>query len=175
MKNRFADKLRSCSGFSFAEMLAAMVILLLVSGIVARGIPVASDVYMKVVDSANAETLLSTTMTCLRDEFDLAHDIEINGSEITYTSALGRMYNLKNTDQGIHVADITNEDEEGLYDRLLVSASARTSKLHAAYDSVSVSEGIVTFTNLSVFREGTEITGIPEFRIRVINDEEKTD
>ena len=53
---------RGRAGFSFAETLIAILILLLVSSIVAAALPSASNVYVKSVDTANAQVLLSTVM-----------------------------------------------------------------------------------------------------------------
>lgn len=83
-------KLKSRSGFSLAETLVATIILLLVSAIVAEGIPMAKNAYEKVVYAANAKVLLSTAITALRNEFSTAQRIYPPDSEtasITYYSA----------------------------------------------------------------------------------------
>ena len=69
--NRNRRKRRK-SGFTLSETLIAILILLMVSAIVAGAIPTASNVYIKTVDAANAQLLLSTTITKLRDEFSTA-------------------------------------------------------------------------------------------------------
>ena len=56
-------KLKGKSGFTLAETLLAVLILLLVSTIVANGIPVARNVYNNVIIGANAQMLLSTAVT----------------------------------------------------------------------------------------------------------------
>jgi len=48
-------KMKSQAGFSLAETLVAILILLLVSVIVANGVPVAQNAYEKVVVGANAK------------------------------------------------------------------------------------------------------------------------
>ena len=60
-------KLNQQNGFSLAEMLVAILILLMVSSVVAGGVPAASNAYSKAVDAANAQVLLSTAATALRD------------------------------------------------------------------------------------------------------------
>ncbi len=89
MRAMFKKLKKNKSGFSLAEMLIAVLILLMASAIVAGAIPAASSAYMKVVDTANAQVLLSTTMTVLRDELSTAADIEKgeDGTTITYRSA----------------------------------------------------------------------------------------
>ena len=55
--------------------------------IVAAGVPVAAAVYAKIITAANAQTLLSTTMTALRDELGTASDVDVEGTTITYTKS----------------------------------------------------------------------------------------
>lgn len=93
-------KLNSKRGFSLAETLMAILILLMVSTIVATGMPAARDAYQKVVLTANAQTLLSTAVNALRDEIGTAWDVRkeiIEGvTSLTYmssdTGARSRLY-----------------------------------------------------------------------------------
>ena len=80
-------KARHRSGFTLAETLLAVLIMLMVSLIMATGIPAARNAYEKVVLGANAEVLLSTSLTALREELGTARDIEIGTNEIKYYSA----------------------------------------------------------------------------------------
>lgn len=86
-----ARKLESRSGFTLAETLLAVAILLLVSVIVATGMPAARQAYEKVVLASNAEVLLSTAASTLRDELGTAWKVEEYegpyGKGITYFSA----------------------------------------------------------------------------------------
>lgn len=77
MKKPWLKKLQNASGFTLVEVLVAMLILLMVTAVVAGAMPVARDAYYKVVDSANAQVLLSTTATALRDELGTAKEIEL--------------------------------------------------------------------------------------------------
>ena len=78
-------KLHSRRGFTLAEMLATVLILLMVSAIVAAGIPAAVRAYEKVVRSANAEVLLSTSVSALRSELGTAREITVtDGSVLQY-------------------------------------------------------------------------------------------
>lgn len=72
-------KMRMCKnnrgGFTLAETLIAVLILLMVTGIVAAGIPAASNALNRAVDASHAQLLLSTTMTSLRNELGSARSI----------------------------------------------------------------------------------------------------
>lgn len=75
-------KMRMCKnnrgGFTLAETLIAVLILLMVTGIVAAGIPAASNALNRAVDASHAQLLLSTTMTSLRNELGSARSIDID-------------------------------------------------------------------------------------------------
>ena len=77
-------------GFSLAETLIAILILLMVSAIVGGAIPTASTVYKKTVDAANAQILLSTTLTELRDELSTASNITVSDdTTVSYRNGSG--------------------------------------------------------------------------------------
>ncbi len=89
---KLRKKLSDNIGFSLAETLVAVLILLMVSAVVAEGIPAAANAYRKAVDAANAHVLLSTTVNALRGELSTARDLKpedlkitIDGKEETYT------------------------------------------------------------------------------------------
>lgn len=79
-------KRKQNAGFTLAETLIAVLILLMVSAIVATGIPVARNAYEKVVLTSNAEVLLSTTISTLRSELGTAKEIQVgdDGKTITF-------------------------------------------------------------------------------------------
>ena len=103
IKNRLAKKANR-SGFSLVEALVAIMILLMVGIIVAAGYPVAQDAYNKVVLASNAEVLLSTAVSTLRNELGTAQDIEISfGDEpgdITGNLTTGDTITYYNTTRG---------------------------------------------------------------------------
>ena len=81
-------KLKKCAGMSLAETLMAMLILLLVSSVIAAGIPAAANAYRKAVDAANAYALLSETVNALRSEFSTAWGVQkINDTDVVYYSS----------------------------------------------------------------------------------------
>ena len=81
--------LNNKSGASLAEMLITVLILLMVSSVVAGGVPAAARAYQNAVDAANAYTLLSTTVNALRSELSTAWgiDVDAEGNTVTYFSA----------------------------------------------------------------------------------------
>ncbi len=87
---RLVNRIKNRKGFSLAETLLAILILLLVSTIVATGVPVARDAYEKVVLSANAQTMLASAVSALREELGTAWDVKCdpeNANAIVYYSA----------------------------------------------------------------------------------------
>ncbi len=87
-----AKKLRAGSaGFSLAETLIVVLILLIVTAVVGAAIPTAASVFTKTVDTANAQVVLSTTMTALRDELSTVTEFEdpAGGSYLIYKSKQG--------------------------------------------------------------------------------------
>lgn len=158
-------KLKSALGFSLAETFLAVLILLMVSTIVASGIPVAADVYKKVVEAANAQLLLSTTMTVLRDELGTATILatgETGGTEYIEYMVEGGKLQIVTDEEGI-------KKKAGEHSVLLVSNGAANKNLHASYESVSFSDGVVTFENLEAKNDrGATLSSIDEYKIRVL-------
>ena len=74
----------SSGGFTLAETLLAVLILLMVSTIVANGIPAAKSAYENVVLAANAEVFMSTSISTLRNEIATAKDIKVDGTTVSY-------------------------------------------------------------------------------------------
>ncbi len=167
---RIAWKINSRGGFSLVELLVATLILLMVSSVVAGGIPVARDAYNKVTVSANAQVLLSTAITSLRNELGTASDVSVDTSDdttITYTSAktgaIAKIYLGAEDEEGpdvIMVQDYTaystDDSSAGDGERQLVSSAAATDDLYVIYESVAYDEedGVVTFTGLEVKQDG---------------------
>lgn len=158
-------KLKNALGFSLAETFLAVMILLMVSTIVASGVPVAADVYKKVVETANAQLLLSTTMTILRDELGTATILatgDADGTEwIDYLVEGGRL-RIVTDEEGI-------KKQAGENSVLLVSNGAANKNLHASYESVSFSDGVVIFKNIEAKNErGATLSSIDEYKIKVL-------
>ena len=171
------------SGFTLAETLVAILIMLMVSSIVAAGIPAAVNAFTKAVDAANAQVLLSTTITALRNELGMAQDVKVDGKTVTY-------FNLDNQNYSTIVSttsDITLKEFIGIQetsagtdtpqpktrDRSLVSDSAKTHGMTVSYTGVTCDSKVITFSDLSVKKgEGDDevtIASAPSFAIRFIS------
>lgn len=142
-------KLKSQAGMTLGEVLISVLILLMLTAIVAEGIPLAQRAYYKVVDSANAQVLLSDTLTVLRDELSMTSSVPVcNGSGDTssityYSEKQGKMVTLP------------AKTDIGTTDYGLVSSGlSKKQKLVVQFNSVSISDGKVTFANLNVAKEG---------------------
>ena len=83
------QKMKKSAGFSLAETLITVLILLMVSAVVAGGVPAAANAYRKAVDAANAQVLLSTTVNALRSELSTAWGIsaDTDKNELIYYCA----------------------------------------------------------------------------------------
>ena len=155
-------KLKGRSGFSLAEMLLAVLILVMVAGIVAAGIPTVKNVYDKVVVSANAQVLLSTTVNALRDELGTAWDVSkgLTDTALTYFSAdTGAKTELwyDESMQAIVIREYAGVSDigvaaQGTPRRLVSEAASANQGLYAKCDDIVYSNGIVTFKALKVCR-----------------------
>ncbi len=164
-------KLKSNSGLTLAEMLVVVLLLGIVVGFIAGGIPTVLRLFNRITDNGDAQVLLSTTTTCLRDELTTAKDISTEGTKINYTNQYGdNCYisldtnNTSLSGEGIYLNYVGGSS----YSRLLVSREAASRSLHTSYTSVSYSSGIITFTGLKVYRGSTELSGLDTYKVMVI-------
>ena len=172
-KNR---KKRNRAGFSLAETLMAVLILLLASAIVAAGMPMAREAYEKAVDAANAQTLLSTTVTMLRAELCEASDVvtldtTLGGVAVPVvqrfrSSRTGAPAALSNSDAGIQVTDNVGVNTVA---NNLVTSEAATSRLHTAFDYIKYEDGLFTVSGLRVVRGGKTVAQLNELRVKTVN------
>lgn len=82
MKKRIFP-LTDSRGFTMIEMVVVVVIMVLVSCMMATGIPAAVRSMNKAVEASHAQVLLSTAMTALRDELSTAKDIKgVSGTSV---------------------------------------------------------------------------------------------
>lgn len=158
-------KVKETLGFSLAETFLTVLILLMVSTIVASGIPIAADVYKRAVETANAQLLLSTTLTTLRDELGTAGILSAEETVIEYMVD-GGMLRIIADEEGIKKQ--TGEGDRA-HSVLLVSNAAANKNLHAAYESVSYSGGVLTFSNIQALNErGAALASVGEYKIKIL-------
>lgn len=186
MKNT-TQKLKNSAGFTLAETLITVLILLMVSSVVAGGVPAAANAYRKAVDAANAHVLLSTTVNALRSELSTAWGVSANNSELIYysarTGARTKLYNGTGDQKTIMVQDYLRYDSDSesqqqedadsdlLKHSLVVrSGEKELDKFQVRYANVSVANDIITFETLEVYR-GEENTTLQSMNlsIRVLN------
>jgi hypothetical protein len=152
-------------------------ILLLVSTIVATGMPAAKNAYEKIIVAANAQVLLSTSATALRDELGTSWDVKID-DDTSKTSGTFVTYN--SSDSGAKSKIFLNGDENKIYiqeyvkneylnvaegtsignERLLVSDKAATDGLAITYSAIEKSNdgSSVIISGLAVNnKEGREM------------------
>lgn len=152
------------AGFTLAEVLVAILILLMVSSIVAVGIPAAKNAYQGTVAASNAEVLLSTTIKALQGKLGTASSVKTddNDSVVFYNSdthGQSRIYKDPTTKNIMYQENY----DEGTQDNSsapvsLVPEKAMEEDQFPTYQSVTVTEGnIVTFIGLSVIKNNTEI------------------
>ncbi len=156
-------------------MLIAILILLMVSSVVAAGIPVAAKAYQKVVDASNAEALLSTTMTILRSDLSAADCDSIStsdssGASISYTNVnTGVSYTISAALSDSVPQAITISSGGSSTATSLVAAQEAMNDIYTSFTAVSYSSGLITIDGLAVYKDGDAITDPASFQIRVIN------
>ena len=168
-------KLSQKRGFTLAETLICVLILLMVTGIVGAAIPAASNAFTNAVDAANAQILLSTAKTVLRDELSTAAEISVNDSAsklvIQYRSNTNGWSQIVYTKFGADAGIVVNYREynevknEFVYvkNRDLISGKAATKNLTLvlANPSLSSDKKILTL-DLAVNRQKKSGSGVTE-------------
>ena len=95
---------RRHGGFTLAETMMTMLILVMVGAILVAGVPTAVHAYERVVDAANAQLLLSTTVSRLEEELSTAVEVWMTGEGTSKKLAGFSHY------QGGYRIKITNSD-----------------------------------------------------------------
>ena len=174
------NRLKANAGFTLAETLVTILILLMVTSVVAGGIPSAVTAYSKAVDAANAQVLISTTVNALRGELSTAKDVHLNGNDVIYispdTGSKTKLYLA--SDHTIMVQDFLKYDESGpqtqgekpVEARKLVSDKTVTDTLQISYSSVNWNtddkKEVLQFNGITVTKDDTEIVTIDSLYIR---------
>lgn len=77
-------KIRNNKGFTLTETLLTVILVVLMSGAVAAGVSTVSRVIHKIQNKANAEVLLSTTLTLLSDDLQNTESVESTDGTVQY-------------------------------------------------------------------------------------------
>ncbi len=172
MKKKLMQRLRRRGGFTISELLITVLILSMVAAIMAAGMPAAVKAFTNAVDSANAQLLLTTAMTELRDELGTAESVDITDGSISYTDGYGNRSTLSSSAG-------TGSDTGGTFvpggiskgSRLLVSRqTAGSEKMYVWYESAAYDSAahVVTFTNLAVMRGSDTMLKSATYQVRVM-------
>lgn len=188
---RAKNRAKNRAGFTLAETLLAVLILLLVSGIVATGIPAAKTAYENVVLASNADALLSTAAATLRDELGTAWKVRnVAAGGVTYFSAdtgyRSSLYvqdgkiRLKEYSEVSEAEKILNIKKDPENDRELVFQAASDTALKVTCDGIMLDaeSKAVKVSNLRVTnREGKPLAEEGNLVIPVfsIDDTDTTD
>lgn len=189
---RAKNRIRNRKGFTLAETMLAVLILVLVSSIVAAGMPAAKRAYEKVVLAGNSELLLSTAVSTLRDELGTAWDVQsATGGGVIYFSAdtgnRSKLYVDAGTIKLMEYSETTTAEQlligsgEGtnplptLAPRDLVFLATDDTALKLTCESITLQGETVVISGLCVKNaEGTEMAKwegalqIPVFSVRSI-------
>lgn len=172
------NRIKNRRGFTLAETLVAVLILLMVTVIVMTGIPSAKNAYDKVVLSSNADVLLSTAITTLRNELGTAKRIQVleGGKGIVYYNGTRESLSKIELDtteiKAAMIQRYVADGDVGMNTDpvRLVSKTASTADLYVTYTSVDYKDGIVTFTGLEVRREsGGSLAERDKFSVRILS------
>ena len=176
---KIRQKLQKSEAFTIAETLVAVLILLMVSGIVAAGMPAAIHAYQGVELASNSELLLSTTISELRNELGVSKNVTVENTKkaVTYYNESNNMMSRIYLKDGKIMcrrnvgSDMSKEDEEQPGEPLVTDPLTVKSKLTVTYDSVDLngSKDIVKFKNLEVKNGSHVMTSREEVYIRIIS------
>ena len=187
MLRQIKQKTKDHSAFTIAETLVAILILLMVSSVVAAGIPAARNAYENVEMTANAELLLSSTISTLRNELSLAKDVKIKDITVTegesdndysdaieyvspYTGSGSQIY--KHSDGVIMFNRYANTDmsiASGKPERLIAPELSTKVGLEITYKSVSKKNGYILFEDLEVTNGIRILTSRSKVSIRIVS------
>lgn len=137
----------------------AVLILLMVSMIVATGMPAAREAYQKVVLTANAQTLLSTAVNALRDEIGTGWDVRVESDgSLSYMSAdTGARSRLFIDNDGEFGDMIMLEENAALSELGIVQQGATKRPLVADGNSAGSAFLAVSYASVSLSADGKSV------------------
>lgn len=158
VKLNVQNRIKSKKGATLSEMMLALLILVLVSVVVAQGIPAVRNAYNKVTSRANAEVLASTTLSVIQSELSVASNVEtasddrVLAFENPSTGRWESIGNLTEETDGIYLIcyngiDTTSVNTDISYP--IVSKKAQVG-LYTTIDKITYKNGVFTLYNLKV-------------------------
>ncbi len=152
-------------GFTLVELLVVVLVLLLVTSVIVGGLPAAQRAYYSVTDKADAQLLLSTASTRLRDELGTASGIWVvpASGTITYRDSDGVRTQIYPGSDWIYFRypDLVTENAQPF-----VTDTVREDGLYITYGSVSFDRGVLTIYDLAVGKDGVVLADMPVLCIR---------
>lgn len=160
-------------GFTLTEMLITVLLMLMSAAALASGVAVAQKAQAEVTDAANAQLLLSTSITVLRhelgtaDQVVLSEDASGNKTTIVYrTSTNGSTSTILLESDGIKLIQYSNLTGADERKAPIVSGEAATPNLTACYDRVTKSGNVLEFVNLVVKKGDNVLASQASFKIQ---------
>ena len=183
--------LRSNHGFTFTEVMVALLIFVLLSAFVASGIPVAFKTYQRTVNASNAQIAVSTTAAALRDELGLATAVEIGSDNKVeyYQSPDGYWVKLMNptdkkslekhlyADSGagpVESSEISGSPlpliPESAIAAAVGSAQLQVKSGDGETASITYKDGVFTVSDLKVVESGSDdsIESVQKYEVRAV-------
>ena len=170
-------RMKNNAGFTMAEVLIAVVILVLIT---AGIMPAAMRAYKNAVDAANAQALLSTTVDALRGELSTAWNVKpVSGDSkaITYQSADTGSRTKMLLDSNVIMLQEYDDFDSKWFDsgatvtkapeqRPLISEAMKKTtdnpqnSMSVVYTGIVPAAGYITITGLTVKRGDNEIANL---------------
>ncbi len=181
--SRIKRKLSNNKGFSLTELLTALLVMGLLACFIGGGVVVVKNAYEKITLKAEAQTLLSTTMTSVMDDLRFATNIEGDSIDNLVFDSGSRGYRMSFYDTASDSDTINDadgicvkpafDDDDGDDDVPLpiVTSKAQTHQLSTALTSLTYAEDKQTFTFIiKVYKLSDESTVIErEQTVRIMN------
>ena len=175
------SKLTEHRGFSLSELLVTVVIVSLLSIMIATGVRASLNSYKKVTDEANAEVLLSTCASMLRNELSTAVEITAEDNCIVFRqSGSGCKVSLRSISMDgaggpvqICLGSVGVNPETGsesiTSERPFISQVTGTEGLFVSFDEISYTDECVTIKGLAVRKKDSD-RKLSELPVLVINN-----
>ncbi len=154
--------LRACAGFTLVEMLCAVIVVVLLSGLLATGVKLAVDSYSKEVSHSESKVLCSTLRTLASDELRYAGTVDASGQQIVFFS--------QNYGEGVGFSQ--NDDGQVLLGgNKILSEKAYSYGMKASISLRSYDESTRVFrVNVQVTDTSDNVLSTSDFEVQRLNE-----